>query len=86
MGIVALVAACAVAIWLAGRTVGNAGSNSPIAPTPTPGIAVARPTLEPPEMVAAAERRPLPATGGKPIAVHDYLGRRVVLAFYAEST
>lgn len=37
-------------------------------------------------MVAAAERRPLPATSGKPIAISDYLGRPVVLAFYAEST
>lgn len=82
-GIAALVAICAASLWLVGHALGVASSSGPAA---TPTIAVAYPSPEPPALIAAAERRPLPSSQGHPAAVQDYLGRPVVLAFYAEST
>jgi hypothetical protein len=81
--IAALVAVCVATLWLVGRAMGGAGGSGQAA---TPTFAVAYPTPAPSPVVAAAERRPLPSTTGRPIAVQEYLGRRVVLAFYAEST
>jgi hypothetical protein len=81
-GVAALVAICAASLWLVGQALGVARSGPSATPTP----AVAYPTPEPPALIAAAERRPLPSTIGRSTAVRDYLGRPVMLVFYAEST